>query len=157
MMQNIPKFLKIVFRVISVIMLIIAIASLLIFILQFLRFLIYKTDIWRPLLTLSFVGFGLIGSYALWECKKWFVVIFGINFVNVLWAQSLKLTYHGACCSTTPNRAAIAISLSASVLLLAYFSRRHLSGVYLKCLPILLFVGFVLLNQISLRYLLGAW
>ena len=98
-------------------------------------------------MTLSFVGFGFISSYALWGYKKWLVVIFGINFVNVLWTQSLKLIYYGIPYS---SRDAAAILLSGGILLLVYFSRHRLNGIYLKWLPILLFVGFVLLNQISL-------
>ena len=116
-----PKALKIIFRILSIITLTIAVVSLLIFSLQFLRYFLYKTDIWRPLITLSFVGLGFIGSYALWKHQKWLVVIFGINFINVLWSQSLKLAYHGTCCSTTPDRAAAAILLSGSILLLVYF------------------------------------
>ena len=149
--------LRIIFRIISAVVLTIAVVSLLIFSLQFLRYFLYKTDIWRPLITFSFVGFGLIGSYALWNYRKWAIVIYGINFINVLWTQLLKLTYYGTCCSTTPDRAAIAILLSGSFLLLVYFFRRRLNGNYLKWLPILLFIGFVILNQISLRHLLGAW
>lgn len=84
-------------------------------------------------------------------------IVLGINFINVLIAQFFKLAHQGTCCSTTPGRAAIAILLSGSVLLLVYFSRRRLDGVYLTWLPILIFGAFVLLNQISLRYLLGLW
>ncbi len=153
--KHMHKLLKIALRVISVIILIIAIFSLLSFCVQI--YLYHKINIWRPLITLSFIGLGFIGFYALWGYKKWLVVILGVNFVNVLSTQALKLTYHGTCCSTTPSRAAIAILLSGSVLLLVYFSRHHLNGAYLKWLPILIFVGFILLNQISLRHLLGAW
>jgi len=140
-----PKPLKIVFRILSIIFLVIAAISLLSFCAQL--YFYYKTNIWRPLLTLSFVGFGFISSYALWGYKKWLVVIFGINFVNVLWTQSLKLIYYGIPYS---SRDAAAILLSGGILLLVYFSRHRLNGIYLKWLPILLFVGFVLLNQISL-------
>jgi len=150
-----PKLLKIVFQVFGVIILIIAILSLLGFCVQIYSH--YKTNIWRPLITLSFVGLGFVGFYALWKYKKWLVVILGINFINVLSTQTLKLTYQGTCCSTTPSRAAIAILLSGGVLLLVYFSRRHLKGAYLNWLSILIFTGFILLNQISLRHLLGTW
>ncbi len=152
------KTLKVIFQIISVAILIIALISLMILFLQILRFFHYKTgNIWRPLLNFSFIGLGLIGSYALWKFEKWAVVIYGINFINVLLAQSFKLTYLGTCCSTTPNRAATSILLSGSILLLVYLSRRHFDGVYLKRLPILLFLGFLLLSQISLTRLLGVW
>ncbi len=153
--KNMPKILTIIFRILSIIILATAILSLIIFCLQL--WFYYKTNLWRPLLTLSFAGLGFIGGFGLWKHQKWIVVIFGINFINVLVAQSLKLTHHGTCCSTTPPFAALAILLSGSILLLVYFSRRYLSGIYLRWLPIILFVGFVLLNQISLRHLLGAW
>ncbi len=152
------KTLKVVFRIISVMLLIIAIISLLILFFQILRFLYYKNgDIWRPLLNFSFIGLGVIGAYALWKFEKWAVVIYGINFINVLIAQSFKLTYLGTCCSTTPNRAATSILLSGGILLLVYLSRRYLEGVYFKRLPIFLFLVFLILNQISLTRLLGVW
>lgn len=143
-----PKLLKIAFRFLSVIFLVIAIISLLSFCAQL--YFYYKTNIWRPLLTLGFVGLGFIGFYALWGYKKWAIAIFGVNFVNVLLTQALRLFYQGTCCSNITGRDAAAILLSGGVLLLIYFSRRHLNGIYLKWLPILLFVGFVLLSQISL-------
>ena len=153
--KNMPKLLKIIFQVFGVIILVIAVFSLLSFCVQL--YLYHKTNIWRPFITLSFVGLGFVGFYALWGYKKWLVVILGINFLNVLSTQRLKLDYQGTCCSTTPGLAAIAILLSGSVLLLIYFSRHRLNGAYLNWLPILIFVGFILLNQMSLRHLLGAW
>lgn len=105
-------------------------------------------------MTLSFAGFGFIGSFALWGYKKWSVVIFSINFLNILLTQALNLKTLN---STTLNRVALPILLSGGVLLLVYFSRHRLNGVYLKWLPILLFAGFTLLNQISLGYILGIW
>jgi len=149
------KILKIIFRIISVIILAIAILSLLILILSSVKFFYYKTEtVWRPLLNFSFVGLGVIGFYALWKFEKWTVIIYGINFINVLIAQFFKLTNLGSCCSTTPNRAAISILLSGGILLLVYLSRRHLYGSYIKWLPIILFIFFLILNQISLSHLL---
>ena len=80
--KGMPKLLRIIFRVLGVIILIVAIVSLFSFCVQLYSH--YKTNIWRPLLTLSFVGFGFIGFYAFWGYKKWLVVILGINFINVL-------------------------------------------------------------------------
>lgn len=144
-MENAPKFLKIVFRILGVIFFVIAVLSLYIFGVQL--YFYSKINIWKPLMTLSFVGFGFISSYALWGYKKWAVVIFSVNFANILLTQALN--------PTTLNRAILPILLSGGVLSLVYFSRRHLNGDYLKWLPILLFLVFTLLNQISLKYLLG--
>ena len=145
-MENAPKLLKIIFQIFGAIFFIIAVLSLFSFGAQF--YLYSKTNIWKPLMTLSFAGFGFIGSYALWKYQKWAAVIFSVNFINILLTQALNFT--------TLNRAALPILLSGIILLLIYFSRRHLNGVYLKWLPIFLFLGFTLLNQISLGYLLGA-
>lgn len=146
-MENAPKILKIIFQTLGVIFFIIAVFSLFSFGAQF--YLYSKTNIWKPLMTFSFAGFGFIGSYAFWKYQKWAVVIFSVNFINILLIQALNFT--------TLNRAALPVLLSGGILLLVYFSRHYLNGAYLKWLPVLLFVVFTLLNQISLRYLLGVW
>ena len=147
--------LKIIFKILSLLVLAVAFLSLGILFIQTIRFFYYGIgNIWRPLLNLSFAGLGIIGFYGLWKFEKWIIVIFGINFINVLIAQWFKLTELGSCCSTTPNRAAAAILLSGGVLSLVYLSRKHLYGPYIKWLPIVLFVALIILNQISLSYLL---
>jgi len=151
----IQTVLKIIFRIISLLILVVAFLSIGILFIQIIRFFNYGIgNIWRPLLNLSFAGFGIIGFYALWKFEKWSVVIYGVNFINVLIAQWFKLTEFGSCCSTTPSRAATAILLSGGILLLVYLSRRYLCGPYIKWLPIIIFIILIILNQLSLSYLL---